>query len=104
MYVFGGFDGIRRSDAFFAYSFAGRRWSPVLPAANSGPPPSPRDRHVAVAFGNSIYVHGGFDGTSRQNDFWAFDFSTMTWRQVLALQGSPPSARHSHCAAVHDHR
>ena len=103
MYVFGGFDGQTRVNSFFAFSFAGRRWSPVLPAANSGPPPSPRDRHVAVAFGNSIYVHGGFDGTSRVSDFWAFDFSTMTWREVVALQGTAPSARHSHCAAVMNH-
>ena len=103
MYIFGGFDGQTRVNSFFAFCFAERRWSPVLPAAHSGPPPSPRDRHVAVAFANSIYVHGGFDGTSRVADFWAFDFSTMTWRQVVALQGTPPSARHSHCAAVMNH-
>lgn len=59
MFVFGGFDGQTRVNSFFAFSFIGRRWSPVLPAANSGPPPSARDRHIAVAFGNSIYIHGG---------------------------------------------
>jgi hypothetical protein len=103
LYVFGGYDGTQRVNTFHAFSFAEKRWSPVLPAANSAPPPSPRDRHVAVSFSNSIYIHGGFDGASRVSDFWAFDFSTMTWREVVALQGRSPSPRHSHSAIVHNH-
>jgi hypothetical protein len=59
LYIFGGYDGVQRVNSFHAYSFAEKRWSPVLPSANSAGPPSPRDRHVAVAFGNSFYVHGG---------------------------------------------
>lgn len=101
MYVFGGYSGEARVNTFHAYSFAEKRWSPVLPSATSGPPPSPRDRHVAVVFGNSFMVHGGFDGTSRVSDFHAFDFSSMTWREIIALQGRPPSPRHSHAAVVH---
>ena len=101
MYVFGGYDGLQRVNTFHAFSFAEKRWSPVLPSANSANPPSPRDRHVAVAFGNSFYVHGGFDGTSRVSDFWGFDFSSMTWREVIVLSGRPPSPRHSHAAVVH---
>ena len=65
LYIFGGYDGVSRVNTFHAFSFAEKRWSPVLPSANSADPPSPRDRHVSVAFGNSFYVHGGFDGTSR---------------------------------------
>jgi len=101
LYVFGGYDGSQRVNTFHAFSFAEKRWSPVLPSAHSAPPPSPRDRHVAAAFGNSIYIHGGFDGTSRVADFYAFDFSTMCWREVVAHQGRPPSPRHSHAAVVH---
>lgn len=56
MYVFGGYDGVSRVNTFHAFSFAEKRWSPVLPSANSSQPPSPRDRHVAFAFGNSFYV------------------------------------------------
>jgi len=122
LYIFGGYDGSQRVNTFHAFSFAEKRWSPVLPSAHSSPPPTPRDRHVAVAFGNSIYIHasykflycinkndsrrsiedrqkgscprnanfvfllsilqillsqGGFDGSARVSDFWAFDFSTM---------------------------
>jgi len=102
-YCFGGYDGLTRVNTFHAFSFAEKRWSPVLPSANSAGPPSPRDRHVAVAFGNSFYVHGGFNGTSRVSDFWLFDLSSMCWREVVVLDGRPPSPRHSHSAVVHGH-
>ncbi|GKY97564.1 hypothetical protein MPSEU_000714600 [Mayamaea pseudoterrestris] len=101
MYVFGGYDGHARVNSFHAFSFTEKRWYPVVPSANSAGVPSPRDRHVAVAVGNStICVHGGFNGTSRVADFWAFDLSTMVWREIVPLQGRPPSARHSHSAVV----
>lgn len=103
MYVFGGYTGISRVNTFHAFSFAEKRWSPVLPSATSSQSPRPRDRHVAFAFGNSFYVHGGFDGTARVSDFWCFDFSSMTWREVVVLAGVPPSPRHSHSAVVHRH-
>ena len=99
--VFGGYDGQSRLNDFHAFHFAERRWSPVLPSASSGPPPSPRDRHVALVHGTAFFVFGGFDGTSRVADFFGFDFSSMTWRQVTALSGGPPSPRHSHSAVVH---
>jgi N-acetylneuraminic acid mutarotase len=100
--IFAGYDGTSRINDFHAFSFADKRWSPVLPSATSGPPPTPRDRAIAVAFQNSFYVFGGFDGTSRVNDFFAFDFSCMTWREVPVTLGQPPSARHSHSAVVHN--
>ena len=59
LFYFSGYDGSVRVNTFHAFSFAEKRWCPVLPSANSAGPPSPRDRHVAVAFGNSFYVHGG---------------------------------------------
>ena len=101
LYVFGGYDGHARVNDFHCFSFSEKRFSPVLPASNSGRPPSPRDRHVSVVYGNSFYVFGGFDGTSRVSDFFAFDFSSMCWREVLPLSGTPPSERHSHAAVVH---
>lgn len=89
-------------NTFHAYSFAEKRWSPVLPSAGSAGPPSPRDRHVAFAYGNSIFIQGGFDGTSRISDFWSFDLSAMSWREVVGT-GRAPSPRHSHSAVVYRH-
>jgi hypothetical protein len=51
--------GAARVNTFHAFSFSEKRWSPVLPSSNASRAPSPRDRHVAFAFGNSFYVHGG---------------------------------------------
>ena len=101
LYIFGGYNGQVRVNDFHAYSFATRRWSPVLAAANSGRPPSPRDRHVSVVHGSTFYVFGGFNGTSRTNDFFGFDFTSMTWREINARIGRPPSERHSHASVVH---
>ena len=96
------YDGSQRVNTFHAFSFSDQRWTPVLPSAHSSPPPSPRDRHIAVAFRNSVYIQGGFDGHSRVSDFWLFDLSTMCWREVLAVQGRPPTPRHSHAAVVYN--
>ena len=41
--------------------------------------PSPRDRHVSVGYQNSLSILGGFDGSSRTNDFFQFDLTTMRW-------------------------
>ena len=101
LYVFGGYNGQARVNDFHAFSFANRRWSPVLAAANSGHPPSPRDRHVSVVHGTTFYVFAGFNGTSRTNDFFGFDFTSMTWSEVIPRSGRPPSERHSHAAVVH---
>lgn len=101
LYVFGGYDGTQRVNTFHAFSFAEKRWSPVLPSAHSGPAPTPRDRHVSFSFGNSFYVHGGFDGRSRVSDMYGFDFSTMSWREINTTSGRVPSARHSHSAVVY---
>lgn len=105
MYIFGGYDGTQRVNTFHAFSFIEKRWSPVLPSPHSPSPPSPRDRHVAFVFGNSFYVHGGFNGHSRVADMFGFDFSTMTWREIntSGVSGRVPSPRHSHSAVVYGH-
>lgn len=48
----------------------------------TGTSPSPRDRHAAVAHGSSIYIFGGFDGTSRVSDLYEFDVERLVWREV----------------------
>jgi len=105
LYVFGGYDGQARVNDFHAFSFSEQRWSPVIPDATTGPPPSPRDRHISVVYGNTFYVFGGFDGRSRVSDFFGFNTNSMTWREVVhtTAGGSPPSPRHSHSAVVYNH-
>lgn len=68
-----GYDGSNRVNDFYEFSFNRRLWSVVTA---SGPPPSPRDRHVAVVYKDSFYVFAGFDGSSRVNDFIEYNFRT----------------------------
>uniref|UniRef100_A0A7S2PDR2 BTB domain-containing protein n=1 Tax=Leptocylindrus danicus TaxID=163516 RepID=A0A7S2PDR2_9STRA len=101
MYVFGGYEGQRRVNDFHKFDFMEKKWSPMIASPLSGPPPSPRDRHVSVAYRNAFYVFGGFDGSSRVSDFFCFDLAEMVWRQITPSSGTPPSPRHSHAAVVH---
>ena len=101
LYIFGGYDGQSRINDFHCYSFSEKTWSPVIPS-NPQNAPSPRDRHVSVVYQNSLFIFGGFDGTSRVNDFYQFDFNTMSWNTIHPAHGSiPPSPRHSHSAVVY---
>ncbi|KAJ8610230.1 hypothetical protein CTAYLR_008520 [Chrysophaeum taylorii] len=100
MVCFGGYDGSNRVNDCWEFDLAKRCWSLVRPA--SGAAPSPRDRHVAVVWGSSFFVFGGFDGTSRVNDFHEFSFASSSWAPVRALSGLAPSPRHSHAAVVHE--
>jgi len=99
MYIIGGYDGNARVNDFFQYDFRTRHWS-LVPVVG-GAPPSPRDRHTAVVHKDSFYVFGGFDGTSRVQDFHQYSFTSETWAPVAALRGVAPSPRHSHATVVH---
>jgi len=130
--VFGGYEGEFRSNSCFEYDFHHKCWSLVVPLdSTSSLIPKPRDRHVAVSHGTTFYIFGGFDSTSRINDFWGFDYRNRSWRPIVARPPPPsttlvgeqqrqqqrndilpahlqswvhsdsPSARHSHCAAVY---
>lgn len=64
-----------RVNDFYRFNFKTRLWSRIE-ADGHNPPPSPRDRHVAVVYENSFFVFGGFDGNSRVNDFYEYSFDT----------------------------
>jgi N-acetylneuraminic acid mutarotase len=80
IYVFGGYDGLHRVNDLHEFHFPSRSWRQIITlgplsegagavgvgiVTATGSVPSPRDRHTAVAHGTSLYVFGGFDGTSR---------------------------------------
>ena len=96
VFIFGGFDGVRRLGEFYEYSFQTKCWFPVK---SRGIPPAPRDRHAATVAGNSMYIFGGHDGAQRLGDTHVFDFVASRWLTVSASHG--PTARHSHTLASH---
>lgn len=61
--------------------------------------PCPRSLHAAAVCGDSLFVFGGYDGTSRVNDFFEYHFLSMTWIAVH-VRGAAPSPRDRHVAVV----
>jgi len=94
--TFGGYDGSRRLNDFYAFNFTTEKWSELAPRT----PPNARDRHSAVVYGHGFFVFGGFDGTSRVNDLHEYDLFMHKWRIIYGM-GSLPSPRHSHAAVVY---
>jgi N-acetylneuraminic acid mutarotase len=67
------------------------------------PVPTKRSSHTAVAYGESMVVFGGFDGTKEfMNDVWVLDATTGKWRQPI-IRGTSPIPRCSHSAVVSGH-
>lgn len=70
MYLYGGYSGNERLADMFAYDFETNHWSQV--DCTSGDAPSGRSSLVAQVHDNSIYVFGGYNGTTVLNDFFRF--------------------------------
>mmetsp|Transcript_8304 Transcript_8304/g.16372 ORF Transcript_8304/g.16372 Transcript_8304/m.16372 type:complete len:738 (+) Transcript_8304:1846-4059(+) len=60
---------------------------------------SPRTGHTAVSDEGMIYVFGGTDGLSRNNDMWVFDPHTLAWRE-LPTTGTKPAPRSGSQACI----
>lgn len=98
LYIFGGYDGVQRTNEFCRFNFTTLEWS-IIPVTEQTP--SPRDRHVSVVYGKCVYINGGYDGYNRVNDFYEYNVTTNMWREVQST-GNPPSSRHSHAAVVYE--
>ena len=101
VYVFGGYDGNSRVNDFYEFHFPSRRWNLIHSNECNSFVPSARDRHSAVVYEKTFYIFGGFDGNTRKNDFYGYNFETQKWSAVPVSTGTPPSARHSHSAIVY---
>ena len=64
MISYGGHDGTRHLSDAHIFDFDTRTWSTLV---TEGTPPIPRDSHVSVVHGNSMYCFGGSSG-SAMND------------------------------------
>jgi N-acetylneuraminic acid mutarotase len=93
LYIFAGFDGTSRLNDLHRFDFGTKTWTHVVPS--NGIAPSPRDRLAATSFKESMYIFGGFDGSSRVGDLWRFDSFKNSWHSLEPVNGGP-SARHSH--------
>jgi N-acetylneuraminic acid mutarotase len=51
-----------------------------------------RTEAASFVIDNKVYVGGGYDGTDRLDDFWAFDQNTGTWLQRAPFPGTARNA------------
>jgi len=87
MILHGGHDGNKHLQDTHVFDFASSSWSLLR---TEGPTPSPRDSHVAVMFGKSMFLYGGSTG-SAMGDFHELKFSengTAKWSPVPLLTTS----------------
>jgi N-acetylneuraminic acid mutarotase len=70
MYLYGGYSGSERLADMYAYDFETNHWSQI--DCTSGDAPSGRSSLVAQVYENSVYVFGGFNGSTVLNDFFRF--------------------------------
>ena len=61
--------------------------------------PSPRDSHILVNSGNSIFLFGGSTGNPR-SDFYEFQIDESKGTAVNHKGGKPPSSRFCHVGFV----
>lgn len=72
-------------------------WTLVEPETNLTP--SPRDSHILVNSGNSIFLFGGSTGNPR-SDFYEFKIDESKWVAVNHKGGKPPTSRFCHVGFV----
>jgi len=78
-------------------------------------PPCERSLHASAVWKDQLFIFGGYDGDSRRNDFYSYNFTTKKWKLIdvdaharddIPLvnhdRGSPPTPRDRHCAVVHN--
>ena len=99
MYLFGGHDGSRHLNDVHVFSFDTQSWATMK---TEGPPPIPRDSHVAVSHGNSMFVFGGSTG-SAMNDFHELRLDSAAWAPVKTNSGhTAPCPRFCHVAVSYN--
>ena len=101
LYVLGGHDGTLYRNELLVFNLETRSWAHDLKIHGVGP--TPRDAHIAVAYGDSMYVFGGYDSKRYLNDFHRYHFESSTWSPV-PFTGSAPSPRGGHSAVVFENR
>jgi len=90
MYVFAGFSGEQYLNDLHEFDFETETWRDIT-METLGTRPSPRSRFCAVVHGNSMYLLGGWNKVNYFGDFFAYNFVTKTWSQIVSPHFDIPS-------------
>ena len=77
-------------------------WAKV-PVMDEGRVPCQRSLHACAVWNGSFYVFGGYDGHSRVNDMYEYNFALKRWKNI-AMPMMTPSPRDRHAAVVYNNR
>lgn len=84
MILHGGHDGNRHLQDTHVFDFVNLMWSTLI---TEGPVPTPRDSHIAVIYGKSMYLYGGSTG-SAMGDFHELKLEfRRVWSPVYTYRG-----------------
>eukprot|EP00644_Phytophthora_capsici_P000749 jgi/Phyca11/505875/fgenesh2_kg.PHYCAscaffold_16_\ len=100
MFIFGGYDG-RDGNYFndlYYFNFDEQQWSQMPSVVEDRP--EARTDHIMVLHSSSIYIFGGYNGSSRFNDLCGYDIYAQRWSR-LQTTGAVPSRRFGHSGVVH---
>eukprot|EP00026_Physarum_polycephalum_P006410 Phypoly_transcript_06452.p1 GENE.Phypoly_transcript_06452~~Phypoly_transcript_06452.p1 ORF type:complete len:578 (+),score=110.38 Phypoly_transcript_06452:107-1735(+) len=98
IYLIGGQESaLNRFNDIFEFDTETYTFTRVALKGSSQPPSFAR--HIAVAIGKKIWVHGGFDGHGTYFGVSVFDVEESTWTYIETT-GDKPSARTNHAAAA----
>ncbi|GKY99247.1 hypothetical protein MPSEU_000880000 [Mayamaea pseudoterrestris] len=81
MYCYGGYSGSERLSDMFVYSFDSNHWTQVV--ATGGDAPTGRSSLVAQVYENSLWIFGGYSGSTVLNDFYRF--------RLVPIEAPPPA-------------
>jgi len=90
MYVFAGFSGDQYLNDLHEFDFETETWRDIT-METQGTRPSPRSRFCAVVHGNTMYLLGGWNKLNYFGDFFAYNFVTKTWTEIVNSNFHIPS-------------
>jgi hypothetical protein len=101
MYTFGGNGGLvdNYSNAVLVFPLPFHPKNKFQTLENLPGAPTPRSGHSAVVYKNEMYIFGGWNGHSSLDDFYSFNFETLTWKKIETE--SCASKRRMHSTVVY---
>jgi hypothetical protein len=130
VYIQGGYDGVERKNDFFACDLSTYTWV-KMPSRGTTPSPryfhscclckcvrwcttvgiyfscllpvaNPLLSFTVFLDGTKLFLYGGYSGSQRLGDMYAYDFETKNWSEIDSSNGDAPSGRSSLVAQVYD--